>query len=73
VLHNIFKCFIFITVEVMEIKPQVGRPSKEDKKIREAIYFEPDLLDWLKEKSDEEERTVSSIVNRIVRDKKENG
>lgn len=43
-----------------------GRPPKQDKKIREAIYFEPELLDWLREKADERKSTVSVIVNLIV-------
>lgn len=43
-----------------------GRPPKEDKKIREAIYFEPDLLAWLKEKAEKQKCTVSVIVNVMV-------
>lgn len=43
-----------------------GRPPKQDKKIREAIYFEPELLDWLREQADREKCTVSVIVNRLV-------
>ncbi|MNP00795.1 hypothetical protein D3C76_925910 [compost metagenome] len=43
-----------------------GRPTKQDKKIREAIYFEPDLLEWLREQADKEKCTVSVIVNRIA-------
>lgn len=50
-----------------------GRPKKaeEDKKIREAIYFEPLLHDWLKGMADDEGCTVSVIVNRIVKKAKE--
>lgn len=43
-----------------------GRPPKEDKKVREAIYFEPELLEWLRTKADEQKCTVSVIVNQIV-------
>jgi len=43
-----------------------GRPPKKDKKIREAIYFEPELLTWLKEKAEKQKCTVSIIVNIIV-------
>jgi|GEM_PF-2161384 len=49
----------------------MARPKNPDKKKAESIYFEPDLVDWLKEKAESEERTTSYIVNRIVRDKKE--
>lgn len=42
-----------------------GRPPKADKKIREAIYFEPHILEWLRSIADNEDRTVSVIVNRI--------
>jgi len=50
-----------------------GRPKKaeEDKKIREAIYFEPALLEWLKGVADGEGCTVSVIVNRMVKKAKE--
>lgn len=47
-----------------------GRPPKQDKKIREAIYFEPELLEWLREIADKEKCTVSVIVNRMVDEKK---
>lgn len=47
-----------------------GRPPKEDKKIREAIYFEPDLLAWLKEKADKQKCTVSVLVNVMVEKEK---
>ena len=50
-----------------------GRPPKADKKIREAIYFEPDLLQWLKEKSDKQKTTVSVIVNLMVEEAKKKG
>jgi hypothetical protein len=48
----------------------IGRPKKEDKKVREAIYFEPHLLDWLKQKADEQKCTVSVIVNVMVEGEK---
>jgi hypothetical protein len=47
-----------------------GRPPKDDKKIREAIYFEPDLLEWLREKADKQKCTVSVVVNVLVEEKK---
>lgn len=47
-----------------------GRPAKADKKIREAIYFEPELLEWLRERAEEQKCTVSVIVNKLVDDKK---
>jgi hypothetical protein len=47
-----------------------GRPPKADKKIREAIYFEPDLLAWLKEKAEKQKTTVSVIVNLMVEEAK---
>lgn len=49
-----------------------GRPKKsdKDKKIREAIYFEPDLLSWLQEQAEQQKCTVSILVNKIVEDKK---
>jgi hypothetical protein len=47
-----------------------GRPSKEDKKIREAIYFEPELLSWLREKAEKQKCTVSVIVNVLVEKEK---
>ncbi len=50
-----------------------GRPPKHDKKIREAIYFEPHLLAWLKKKADENKTTTSAIVNLLVEKEKERG
>jgi predicted transcriptional regulator len=47
-----------------------GRPPKQDKKIREAIYFEPDLLEWLREKADKQKTTVSVVVNVLVEKEK---
>ncbi|KAF6614365.1 MULTISPECIES: hypothetical protein [Paenibacillus] len=48
-----------------------GRPPKKDKKIREAIYFEPELLEWLQEKAEQEKCTVSVLVNRMTAQAKE--
>ncbi|MCZ8512433.1 hypothetical protein O9H85_08295 [Paenibacillus filicis] len=48
-----------------------GRPKKDEKKIREAIYFDPDLLEWLKEKAEKKRSTVSVVVNGIVAEKKD--
>ena len=47
-----------------------GRPPKSDKKIREAIYFEPELLEWLQEKAEKQKCTVSVIVNVMVEKEK---
>lgn len=47
-----------------------GRPPKQDKKIREAIYFEPELLEWLREEAEKQKCTVSIIVNQIVDEKR---
>ncbi|MGG4353342.1 hypothetical protein [Paenibacillus lautus] len=44
-----------------------GRPTKADKKIREAIYFEPELLEWLRELAESNDRTVSVEVNRMLK------
>lgn len=46
-----------------------GRPPKKEKKIREAIYFEPALLSWLKEEAAKQKCTVSVIVNQLVDEK----
>lgn len=48
-----------------------GRPSKADKKIREAIYFEPELLEWLQMKAGKQKCTVSVIVNLLVEKEKD--
>lgn len=48
-----------------------GRPPKTDKKIREAIYFEPGLLEWLQEKAEKQKCTVSIIVNLLVEKEKD--
>jgi len=48
-----------------------GRPPKSDKKIREAIYFEPELLAWLQDKAEKQKCTVSVIVN-VMTEKEKN-
>jgi hypothetical protein len=48
-----------------------GRPQKTDKKIREAIYFEPELLAWLQGKAEKQKCTVSVIVNLLVEKEKD--
>jgi len=48
-----------------------GRPPKQDKKIREAIYFEPELMEWLRDKADKQKCTVSVIVNLLIEKAKE--
>lgn len=47
-----------------------GRPKVPDheKKVREAIYFEPHILKWLREKAQEQKCTVSVVVNRLSED-----
>ncbi|SPF51239.1 hypothetical protein SBF1_50123 [Candidatus Desulfosporosinus infrequens] len=50
-----------------------GRPIKSDKKIREAIYFEPEILAWLQEKAEKQRRTVSVIVNILIEKEKNAG
>jgi hypothetical protein len=54
----------------MEGDDMAGRPPKQNKKVREAIYFEPDLLQWLKEKAEKQKCTVSVIVNVLVDEKR---
>ena len=48
-----------------------GRPPKAAKKIREAIYFEPELLEWLQKKAEAQKCTVSVIVNVLVEKEKD--
>jgi len=45
-----------------------GRPPKPDneKKQREAIYFEPDVLEWLREES-KDYGNVSTFVNATMK------
>lgn len=49
-----------------------GRPSKTDKKLREAIYFEPHLLEWLKQQAESNKTTTSAIINLLVEKEKAN-
>lgn len=44
----------------------MARPKSANKKKAESIYFEPELHDWLKEKAEAEERTISYLVNKII-------
>ncbi|WP_010271301.1 hypothetical protein [Paenibacillus senegalensis] len=48
---------------------RMGRPPKPEgeKKERESIYFDPDILEWLRNRAEEEDRTVSVELNRILR------
>lgn len=66
-LLNIFKC---CKIDGQGVDYMAGRPPKQDKKIREAIYFEPELLEWLREEAEKQKCTVSIIVNQIVDEKK---
>lgn len=45
-----------------------GRPPKpvSEKKQREAIYFEPHILEWLKGEAERRKTTTSAIVNLLV-------
>lgn len=38
---------------------------------REAVYFEPHLLEWLRDLAEREKVTVSVVVNRLVEKAKE--
>ena len=49
----------------------IARPKSENKKKAESIYFDPEIHAWLKQVAEEEERTVSYIVNKIVSDEKD--
>ncbi|MGF9916326.1 hypothetical protein ABEX47_07020 [Paenibacillus ehimensis] len=52
---------------------RMGRPPKAEgeKKERESIYFDKDIIEWLREKAAKEDRTVSVELNRILRRLKE--
>jgi len=52
---------------------KMGRPPKADaeKKERESIYFEQDIIKWLRERAEVGDRTVSVELNRILRKVKE--
>lgn len=49
-----------------------GRPPKPDseKKVREAVYFEPELLEWLREEAARKKCTVSVVVNQLVEERR---
>jgi hypothetical protein len=67
ILQNVFKCCnIHLNRGGVSM---AGRPPKADKKIREAIYFEPHLLEWLKERADVRKTTTSAIINFIVEER----
>jgi hypothetical protein len=51
------------------VDDMAGRPPKADKKVREAIYFEPHLLEWLQERAEAQKTTVSVIVNLLTEEK----
>ncbi|GJM73034.1 hypothetical protein HMSSN036_52500 [Paenibacillus macerans] len=50
---------------------RMGRPPKaeNEKKARESMYLDADVMEWLKQKADEEDRTVSAVANRILKEK----
>ena len=51
---------------------RMGRPPKtdEEKKVRESIYFDPDLAEWLKQEA-KKYGSVSNFVNISMRRIKE--
>ncbi|WP_170970813.1 hypothetical protein [Paenibacillus terrae] len=52
---------------------RLGRPPKAEaeKKERESIYFDKDIIEWLRDRAEAEDRTVSVELNRILRTVKE--
>lgn len=50
---------------------KMGRPAipDEKKKVRESIYFAPDVHKWLKERAGTREASISSFLNIVVRDR----
>jgi hypothetical protein len=52
---------------------RMGRPPKaeSEKKERESIYFDQDIIQWLRDRATEGDRTVSVELNRILRKVKE--
>lgn len=50
-----------------------GRPPKaaEEKKIQRTIQFDKEVLEWLESRSEENDRTISVEINRILRKIKE--
>ena len=48
-----------------------GRKPKKNKKIREAIYVDPDLLEWINEKAEEKGYTNSEFICAILDKAKE--
>lgn len=49
-----------MVLEISDVKYESGRKQCE------AIYFEPQLLEWLKERAEEQKTTVSVIVNQMT-------
>ena len=52
-----------------------GRPPKPDgeKKIQRTIQFDKEVLEWLEARAEENDRTISVEINRILRKEKERG
>jgi len=52
---------------------RMGRPPKaeSERKERESIYFDQDIIKWLRERAANEDRTISVELNRILRKVKE--
>ena len=48
-----------------------GRKPKANKKEREAIYVEPELLKWVRDQAESRQRTVSEFVCEVLQEKKE--
>lgn len=52
-------------------KPKMGRPPLPDdvRRIRESIYFAPDVHKWLKDRSEVRSASMSSFLNVLVKDR----
>jgi hypothetical protein len=57
------------------MESKIGRPKKPDneRRVRESVYFDPDVLKWLKERSEKREASISSLVNVIVKERMKKG
>lgn len=51
--------------------PRTGRPvlPESERKIRESIYFAPDIHKWLESRSEVREASISSFVNVVLRER----
>lgn len=46
----------------------MARPKDPNKKKATSVYFDQDVFEWLTKIAEEEERTVSYIVNRLAKE-----